>query len=154
MCRSTSGVIVQELEDRSSANRLVESRRRVLRAAYGAQAIQAETTVGILHSITEKTLTPLREIKTDAPPMVQQILRRALEKFAASGYQSAGEVVRDASDLLASIDTGVAGAGDEGKSIQCILLCAAVAILFVVAGSLWFHRGLSDRRWLAKSRLH
>ena len=104
--------------------------------------------IGILHSITEKTPTPLREIRTDTPPLAEQIVGRALEKNPASRYQSANEIVRDASDLLASISTGSLELEKKEKSkSRAILVCAAVLLLFVVAGSLWFYRGLSNRRW-------
>ena len=59
----------------------------------GRRPFDADSTIGILHSIAEKTPLPLREIRTDAPPLAEQIVRRTLEKNPASRYQSASEVV-------------------------------------------------------------
>jgi eukaryotic-like serine/threonine-protein kinase len=114
----------------------------------GRRPFDADSTIGILHSVTEKTPPPLREIRMDAPPLAEQIVRRALEKNPASRYQSASEVVRDASNLLASISTGSLELEKKEKSkSRAILVCAAVVLLFVVAGGLWFYRDLSNRRW-------
>ena len=109
---------------------------------------QADSIVGVLHSITKATPTPLREIRSDAPPLAEQIVMRALKKDPASRYQSAREVARDASDLLASISSGSWERKEKERSkSRVILICSAVVLLFVVAGGLWLYRGLSNRRW-------
>jgi eukaryotic-like serine/threonine-protein kinase len=109
---------------------------------------QAESTITVLRAITETTPRPLRDFRADAPPLAEQIVARALEKDRARRYQSASEVIRDASDLLASISTGSLEPKQEEKSLsRVILICAAIVLLFAVAGSFWFYRGLSHRRW-------
>jgi serine/threonine protein kinase len=109
---------------------------------------QADNTIAVLRAITERTPTPVRELRTDAPPLAEQIVERALEKDRASRYQSASDVIRDASGLLASISTGSLELDKKEKSkSRAILVCAAIVILFTVAGSLWLYRSLSNRRW-------
>ena len=49
---------------------------------------QGESAVGVLRAITEEKPTPLREVRTDAPPQANQIVGRALEKNPADRYQS------------------------------------------------------------------
>jgi eukaryotic-like serine/threonine-protein kinase len=114
----------------------------------GRRPFHADSTVGILRAITEKSPTPLHQIRTDTPSMAEHIMSRALEKKVASRYQSAGEIIRDASDLLASISTGsLELEKKENHKSRLILVCAAVVLLIAVIGSLWFYRSLLNKRW-------
>ncbi len=114
----------------------------------GVGRFHADNAVGILRAITEKSPTPLRQIRSDAPPMSEHIVERALEKKTASRYQSAAEIIRDASDLLASISTGSLELEkkDNHKS-RLILVCASIVLLIAMIGSLLFYRSLSNKRW-------
>ena len=114
----------------------------------GRRPFQGDSTIAVLRAITEKAPTPVREIRADVPPMAEQIVGRALEKDSASRYQSASEVIRDTSSLLASISTGSLELEKKDRSrSRAILVSAAVVLLVVVAGSLWFYRSVSNRRW-------
>jgi serine/threonine protein kinase len=109
---------------------------------------RADSTIAVLRAITEKAPTPVREIRPDTPPLAEQIVGRALEKDPDNRYQSASELIGDASDLLASISSGSLDLEKTAKSrSRLVILCAAIVLLFVVAGSLWFYRGFSHRRW-------
>jgi eukaryotic-like serine/threonine-protein kinase len=114
----------------------------------GRRPFVGDSTIAVLRAITEKTPTPVREIRADVPPMAEQIVERALKKDPAGRYQSASEVIRDASNLLASISTGSLELEKKDKSrSRAILIAAAAVLLVVVACSLWFYRGISNRRW-------
>ena len=109
---------------------------------------QADNTIGILRAITEKTPTPLREIRVDTPPQAGEIVGRALEKDPANRYQSASEVVRDTSDLLAKMSTASLILEKPAKrASRLTAILAAVAVLVVAAGGLWFYHRSSNRRW-------
>ena len=117
----------------------------------GRRPFHADSTVGILRAVTEKSPTPLRQIRSDTPPMSEHIVERALEKKTASRYQSAGEIIRDASDLLASISTGsLELEKKDNRRSRLILLYAAVVLLIVMIGSLSFYRSLRTSVGLAK----
>jgi serine/threonine protein kinase/dienelactone hydrolase len=117
----------------------------------GSKPFQGDSTIAILRAITEKTPTPVRELRADAPQLSDQIVGRSLQKKPGDRYQSASEVVRDASDLLASISSGSLQLEQKEKSrSRIILVSAALLFLVALAGSIWFYRGVSERRWASE----
>src|ERR1700723_2805168 len=69
----------------------------------GRAPFQAESNLAVLRAIVDQAPLPLRQIRPDVSPLAEQIVSRALEKDPTHRYQSASEVVRDASILLSSI---------------------------------------------------
>ena len=98
----------------------------------GRTPFQRDSMMGVLHAITEKTPTPMREIRFDAPPLAEEIVSRSLEKDPGGRYQSAAEMVRDTSELRAQISADVA-AVEAGRTAFVGQGCGAVAIVLLVA---------------------
>ncbi len=61
---------------------------------------EGDNNIAILHAILTDPPTPLRTLRPDAPQLASQIIDRCLQKDPADRYQSAAEIVRDASALL------------------------------------------------------
>jgi tRNA A-37 threonylcarbamoyl transferase component Bud32/dienelactone hydrolase len=114
----------------------------------GRAPFEGKTNIAILHAITESPFPPARETKPDLPVEAEQILARALEKDPARRYQSAADIVRDGSNLLARLSGAVAIEKKpplwQSRTVKAaaVLLLAATAIAGV-----WSYRVARERRW-------
>jgi len=61
----------------------------------GQLPFQGEREASILYSVVHEEPKPLKEIKRDLPPELQQIINRALKKKPESRYSSAAEMLND-----------------------------------------------------------
>ena len=114
----------------------------------GTRPFAAEHEVAMIAAIANAAPTPLRTVRPDAPPELQHIVRRALDKNREARYQSVHELLKDIESLQAS-RTGAATAqapaqpasrAPNGRRI------AAIVAITLAAGSAagWF--GYREKR--------
>jgi serine/threonine protein kinase/dienelactone hydrolase len=114
----------------------------------GRAPFRADSSMAVLRAITDETFTPLRQLRPDAPPQCEQIVSHALEKNPGRRYQSASEVVRDASDLLARLSTTSVAQVEPAKGANRFLSVAvAASLLLAITVSLWFYHRSSRKHW-------
>ena len=71
----------------------------------GRAPFRADSSIAVLRAITDEAPVPLRQLRPDVPPLCEQIVSHALEKDPDRRYQSATEIIRDASELLSQLST-------------------------------------------------
>ncbi len=112
----------------------------------GRTPFQGEGNIAVLHAIIENPPASLRESRPDAPELANQIICRSLEKDPTSRYQSASEVVRETSELLARTTSSSHDVAAKRRS-RAIALSALVALLLTIAAGAWFFHRSSKRQW-------
>ena len=113
----------------------------------GRTPFRADSVMGVLHAITEKSPTPMREIRFDAPPLAEEIVTRSLEKDPAARYQSAAEMVRDTSELGAQISSTSLQWKAAERSWGRVAGAVVIALLVATAVGAWLYHRSSDLRW-------
>jgi hypothetical protein len=110
----------------------------------GQTPFRSESTVGILHAITQSPLTHARQLRPDLPPIADAIVTRALEKDPGRRYQSAEEMHRDLAPLVKPPD-----ALQRPRWQQPKWMLAGFALIFITAalGGWAFWRHVTERRW-------
>ncbi|HSQ32018.1 MAG TPA: protein kinase [Gemmatimonadaceae bacterium] len=114
----------------------------------GAPPFQAPTNRALVRAITLETPRPLREARPEVPEPVERIARRALERDVDQRYQSASELVTDASAALATI-TG-ATLPQESRGVRFSKAQTAVALGIILALGIpatLLYRRSEQRRW-------
>jgi eukaryotic-like serine/threonine-protein kinase len=74
--------------------------------ATGRPAFAGRTTAIIYNEILNKTPTPLAQLNPDAPPKLQEIIERCLEKDRDLRYHSAADLRADLKRLQRDVDSG------------------------------------------------
>src|ERR1700677_3074256 len=104
----------------------------------GHAPFRANSSIAVLRAITDEAPIPLRQLRPDVPPLCEQIVSHALEKNPDRRYQSATEVIRDASDLLSQLSTTSL---DQEKPAtpakRSLSVAVAVARLVAITAGLW-----------------
>jgi eukaryotic-like serine/threonine-protein kinase len=114
----------------------------------GRAPFRADSSIGVLRAITDEAPSPLRQLRPDVPPLGEQIVGRALEKNPDRRYQSATEVMRDASELLSRLSTSSLDQEKPAKPANRLLyVTVAVALLVAITASLWLYYRSSRKRW-------
>jgi eukaryotic-like serine/threonine-protein kinase len=114
----------------------------------GRAPFRADSSMAVLRAITDEAPAPLRQLRPDVPPLCEQIVSHALEKNPDRRYQSATEVIRDASDLLSQLSTTSLDQGKPAKRANRFLSVAvAVALLVSSTVGLWFYYRSSHKHW-------
>ena len=112
----------------------------------GQPPFKADSLVAVLRAIIDEAPTPLAQLCPETPQLAQQIVIRALEKDPTRRYQSASEMVRDASELLAQISGKVPPAPAK-PAYRAAALSAACVLLLVIAAGIWIYHWSSNRHW-------
>jgi serine/threonine protein kinase/formylglycine-generating enzyme required for sulfatase activity/dienelactone hydrolase len=76
----------------------------------GQQPFKGDQDTSILYSIVHKEPQPLKSLKPDVPPELEQIVNRALEKKLDSRYSSAEEMLKDLKlyqEKLQALEVGI-----------------------------------------------
>jgi len=74
--------------------------------ATGRQAFNGNTSAAVFAAILHEDFTPPRELKSDLPPKLEEIITKALEKDRDLRYQSAAEIRTDLKRLKRDTDAG------------------------------------------------
>jgi formylglycine-generating enzyme required for sulfatase activity/dienelactone hydrolase/predicted Ser/Thr protein kinase len=114
----------------------------------GKAPFDGKSTIAILHAITESPFPPPREARPESSALAEQILVRALEKDPVRRYQSATEMTRDFSDLLARL-SGMTPAAVKPpiwklRWVVPGLIVLAVAAALICGG---LYRRAKEKRW-------
>jgi eukaryotic-like serine/threonine-protein kinase len=123
-------------------------------ALTGRAPFEGKTGLAILHAIAESPFPPARETRPGLPVQAEQIVARALEKDPARRYQSAADMMRDGSDLLARL-SGAVAIEKKPPIWKSRRVKAAVALLVAaaaIAGG-WTYRVLRERHWAREDAL-
>jgi serine/threonine protein kinase/DNA-binding winged helix-turn-helix (wHTH) protein/WD40 repeat protein len=99
--------------------------------ATGKRAFTGDTGPELQEAILTKTPTPARELNPTLPAALETIIGRALEKDREARYQSASEMRSDLETLQREIEP-------RRRARWPKLVGAAIALLAIVAGILWF----------------
>ncbi len=114
----------------------------------GRAPFRADSSIAVLRAITDEAPMPLRQLRPDIPPLCEQIVSHALEKNPDRRYQSATEVIRDASDLLSQLSTTSLDQEKPAKRANRFLSVAvAVALLLAITAGLWLYYRSSRKHW-------
>ncbi len=114
----------------------------------GRRPFHGDSIIAVLRAITERAPTPMREIRFDAPPLADQIVVRALKKDPVARYQSAAEMIRDTSNLLAEMSSpSIVQEAPAKRMPRGVAVSAAVALLLAVGAGIWLYHRWSMRQW-------
>ena len=114
----------------------------------GKAPFDGESALAILRAVTQETPKPLRDIRPDTPEEADSIVSRALEKDVSRRYQSASEMSRDLSAVVAKLSVpAVPPAGRDVRLSRIYAPPAALLLLFAVAAAVWFHQRSEKRHW-------
>jgi dienelactone hydrolase len=114
----------------------------------GRSPFQADSSLAVLRAIAEQAPIPLRRVRPDAPALAEQIVARALEKDPGRRYQTAAEMIHDASELLSQLGRGTPEPQMPAKKISRVLYgTTTVALLLVIVVCGWFYYRSSRKRW-------
>jgi eukaryotic-like serine/threonine-protein kinase len=114
----------------------------------GRAPFRADSSIAVLRAITDEAPMPLRQLRPDIPPLCEQIVSHALEKDPDRRYQSATEVIRDASDLLSRLSaTSLDQEKPAKRANRFLSVAAAVAFLLAITASLWLYYRSSRKHW-------
>ena len=114
----------------------------------GRAPFDGDNSLAILRAVTQGTPKPLREVRSDTPPDADQIVSRALQKNLEKRYQSAAEMGRDLTAVLARLTSSAPPtATSEVKLPRRLAVAGAVLILLLLAGGAWLFHGILKRQW-------
>jgi serine/threonine protein kinase/dienelactone hydrolase len=114
----------------------------------GRAPFRADSSIAVLRAITDEAPAPLRQLRPDVPPLGEQIVAHALEKNPDRRYQSATEVIRDASELLSQL-SGRTSSQEKPRrwANRYLSVAVAVSLLVAIAASLWLYYRSSRKHW-------
>ncbi|MGC1965289.1 MAG: bifunctional serine/threonine-protein kinase/formylglycine-generating enzyme family protein, partial [Candidatus Acidiferrales bacterium] len=120
---------------------------RYYESLTGLAPFHADSSIAILRAIIEDAPRPASQLRPDVPPLADRIVSRSLEKDPAKRYQSASEVIRDASELLARFSTSHVERKPAKRVSRALAFMAAIVFLFAVTAGTWLYHRSSSRHW-------
>jgi len=124
----------------------------------GQLPFKGEREASILYSVVHEEPKPLKEIKRDLPPELQQIINRALRKRPESRYSSAAEIIKDLKKYQDSLRAEEMGAFNLRTILRRIrkpqiAIPAVCAVLIIALASVWFFNRQAKIRWARQEAL-
>jgi serine/threonine protein kinase/dienelactone hydrolase len=118
----------------------------------GQLPFKGEREASILYSVVHEEPRPLKEIKRDLPPELQQIVNRALRKRPESRYASAAEIIKDLKkyqDILQAEELGALNLRTLLRRIRKprVAIPAVSLILAISLVAVWFFNRQANIRW-------
>ena len=112
----------------------------------------------ILYSVVHEEPKPIKEIKSDLPPEIQQIIGRALKKKPESRYASAEEMLKDLrkfEDSLRAEELGAFNLRTFFRRIRRprVAIPAVCAVIIIALASVWFFNRQAKIRWAREEAL-
>ncbi len=124
----------------------------------GQLPFKGDREASILYSVVHEEPKPLKEIKRNLPPELQQIITRSLKKKPESRYSSAAEMLKDLQKYQDSLRAEELGAFNLRTFLRRIrrpriavpTICMILAISFV---AVWFFNRQAKIRWARQEAL-
>lgn len=118
----------------------------------GELPFRGEREASLLYSVVHEEPRPLKVIKPDIPPELQQIVGRALKKKPESRYSSASEMVKDLmkyQESLRAEEMGVFNLRTVRRLIRKpqVAIPSVLAILSIGLALFWFFNRQARIRW-------
>jgi len=118
----------------------------------GELPFKGDREASILYSVVHEEPKPIKEIKRDLPPELQQIVNKALKKKLESRYASAAEMIKDLKkyqDILRAEELGALNLRTILRHIRKpqIAIPAICAVLLIALASVWFFNRQAKIRW-------
>jgi len=123
----------------------------------GQLPFMGDREASILYSVAHEEPKPLKAIKPDIPPELQQIINRALKKKPESRYSSATEILKELKKYQDSLRAAKAGVFNIRSFLRLIrrpivAIPALIVIVAICIGAVWFFNSQAKIRW-AKQEL-
>jgi serine/threonine protein kinase/dienelactone hydrolase len=124
----------------------------------GQLPFKGERETSILYSVVHEEPKPLKDIKRDLPPELQQIVNRALKKKQESRYTSAAEMLDDLKkyqDVLRAEELGAFNLRTLLRRLRKpqIAIPVICAVLLIAFASVWFFNRQAKIRWAKQEAL-
>jgi serine/threonine protein kinase/dienelactone hydrolase len=124
----------------------------------GQLPFKGEREASILYSVVHEEPKPLKEIKRDLPPELQEIITRSLKKKPESRYSSAAEILKDLrkyQDVLRAEELGALNLRTLLRRIRKpqIAIPAVSLILVICLVAVWFFNRQANIRWARQEAL-
>jgi serine/threonine protein kinase/formylglycine-generating enzyme required for sulfatase activity len=118
----------------------------------GQLPFKGDREASILYSVVHEEPKPIKEIKRDLPPELQQIINRALRKKPESRYSSAAEMLKDLrkyQDVLRAEELGAFNLRTILRRIRRprIAIPAVTVVLAIAFIAIWFFDRQAKIRW-------
>jgi serine/threonine protein kinase len=118
----------------------------------GELPFKGDRDASILYSVVHEEPKPLKEIKSDLPLELQQIINRALKKKPESRYGSASEMLanlRKYQDVLLAEELGAFNLRTLLRRIRRprVAIPAVCAVLIIALACVWFFNRQAKIRW-------
>jgi len=118
----------------------------------GQLPFKGERETSILYSVVHEEPKPLKDIKRDIPPELQQIVNRTLKKKQESRYASAAEMLDDLKkyqDVLRAEELGAFNLRTLLRRLRKpqIAIPVICAVLLIAFASVWFLNRQAKIRW-------
>jgi dienelactone hydrolase len=114
----------------------------------GRTPFEGTNTLTVLRAIVETPPEPVVRLRPEVPAEAGEMVGKALQRDPAKRYQTAAEVVGDASGLLLRM-SGPAAEVERGKMSvgRGWLMGAGLLLVALVAVGVWQYRRMAERRW-------
>jgi len=118
----------------------------------GELPFKGDRDASILYSVVHEEPRPLKEIKRDIPPELQQIINRAMKKKPGSRYSSAAEMITDLrkyQDVLRAEELGALDLRTLLRRIRRpqVAIPGICAVIIIALASVWFFNRQAKIRW-------
>ena len=124
----------------------------------GELPFKGDREASILYSVVHEEPKPLKEIKRDLAPELQQIIGRALKKNPESRYASAAEILNDLKkyqDVLRAEELGAFNLKTLLRRLRKprVAIPAICAVLVIALAAAWFLNRQANIRWARQEAL-
>ena len=117
-------------------------------ALAGRTPFEGANTLAVMRAIVEGAVEPVTRLRPEAPVEAGEIVTRALEKDPAKRYQTAGEMVGDASRLLMRMTATLPEGSRKPRVIPIVAATLVPMFLVVLAGLWWQYHRYSQKQWV------
>jgi predicted Ser/Thr protein kinase/dienelactone hydrolase len=118
-------------------------------ALTGRTPFKGTNTLAVLRAIVETSVEPVSNLRPEAPVEAGEIVTRLLQKEPAKRYQTAAEVVGDASQLLMRMSATLPeGIRQKPRVIPIVAAALIPMFLVAIAGGFWQYQRYSERQWV------
>jgi formylglycine-generating enzyme required for sulfatase activity/dienelactone hydrolase len=117
-------------------------------ALTGRTPFEGANTLAVLRAIVETPVVAVGKLRPEVPVEAGEIVGKALQKDPAKRYQTAAEMVADASGLLMRMSGPVVVEEQGRMSVgRGWMVGAVVFVVALVAVGVWGYRRMAEKRW-------